>query len=512
MSRELSELSVELGRQIGIMVDRAGLVDLVVVGGGKGLELPGLSRLRGSLTRLKGLRLIHTHLGGEEIDQDDLNDLALLRLDMVVALSASDDEHPPAVEVAYLSPSSREGESVTRIKAVHAGALDFDFSELIFSLEEEFNRRQRDAQGARGRDRAILINALPVSRAEAEERLAELAELADTAGLEVADSFFFRPRGGKSQHVLSQDRIRGLNIIALQTGVDLLIFDQDLAPSQIGRLADLTQLKIIDRTQLILDIFARRAQTREGKLQVELAQLSYLMPRLGSRDDSLSRLTGGIGARGPGETKLEIDRRRARDRMTRLKKELETIKGQRERRRAGRAKAGLPIVSIVGYTNAGKSTLLNSLTRSEVLAEDRLFATLDPTTRRLKFPQDRSIVITDTVGFIRDLPPDLIEAFAATLEELSGADLLIHLMDASSTQLEQQISTVEKLLDDLELSKTPTLKVFNKIDLIDPETVDNLARRHGGIPVSALDPATFPPLIQAIALKLGWSDPADQWK
>ena len=497
---------------MGLLLDRAGLVDLVVVGGGKGLVLPQMSRLRGSLTRLKGLRLVHTHLGGEGVDQDDLNDLALLRLDMVIALVVHEDGRPPAVDIAYLSPSGLEGESVARVQAIHAAALDFDFSQLIFSLEEEFQRRQSDVKDTKGRSRALLISAQPVSRAEAMERLAELAELADTAGLEVIDSFFFRPRDGKSKNVLSQDRIHSLNIIALQTGVDMLVFDQNLTPAQISRLTDQTQLKIIDRTQLILDIFAQRAQSREGKLQVEMAQLNYLMPRLGSRDDSLSRLTGGIGARGPGETKLEIDRRRARDRIARLKKELETIKSQRKRRRAGRAKAGLPIVSIVGYTNAGKSTLLNNLTRSDVLAENKLFATLDPTTRRLKFPRDRAIILTDTVGFIRDLPPDLIEAFSATLEELSGADLLLHLIDASSPQVEQQISAVEKLLEELELSHTPVLKVFNKIDLTDPDSAENLARLYNGITVSALNPDHFPVLIQAIAEKLGWEDPADQWK
>ncbi|MCA1988333.1 MAG: GTPase HflX, partial [Desulfarculus sp.] len=241
-----------------------------------------------------------------------------------------------------------------------------------------------------------------------------------------------------------------------------------------------------------------RAQSREGKLQVEMAQLKYLMPRLQSRDDGLSRLTGGIGGRGPGETRLEIDRRRVRERLNRLEREIKEVGRQRARRRQRRQAGGLPILSIGGYTHAGKSTLRNALTRSEVLAEDRLFATLDPTSRRLRFPREREVIITDTVGFIRDLPPDLRAAFAATLEELTQADLLLHVADASNPQVEDQIAAVERIIEELELGAVPCLLVLNKMDLTPPARLEALLNRHGGIAVSALEPKSLPALLERL--------------
>ena len=505
LARDLALLSSEIGRQLGLLVDRAGEVDSVVVGDARGLFLPETGRMRGGLTRFKGLRLVHTHLGGEGLTQDDLNDLALLRLDMIAALLIQENNKvPPAIEAAYLLPDSREGEGMARLSAPHVAALDIDFAEFIHSLEEELARRQAAVTTTAGGDRALLISTSTVPRTEAEENLAELEELARTAGLKVVDRLFFRPRTAKSGHLLSHDRVRQLNVSALQLGADLLVFDQNLNPAQINRLTGQTELRIIDRTQLILDIFAQRAQTREGKIQVEMAQLNYLLPRLGHKNTAMSRLTGGIGARGPGETKLEINRRRVRERIDRLKNDLDTVKSQRGLHRTRRARAGLPVVSIVGYTNAGKSTLLNSLTRSNVLVENKLFATLDPTSRRLKFPQDRAIIITDTVGFIRELPPDLIEAFSATLEELGSADLLLHVLDASSERIEHHLRTVEDLLERLDRGCIPRLRVLNKVDLIDRDLADALSERYQAVALSALDPETFPPLIEAISGKLGW--------
>ena len=274
--------------------------------------------------------------------------------------------------------------------------------------------------------------------------------------------------------------------------------DCNLGPNQSRAISEITDLKVIDRTQLILDIFAQRAHSLDGKLKVELAQLKYLLPRLGARDDSLSRLTGGIGGRGPGETKLEIGRRRARDRVTMLKKKLDKLGKARVQRRARRQRNEVPVVSIVGYTNAGKSTLLNVLTRSDVLVEDRLFATLDTTSRRLRFPKEREIIITDTVGFIRDLPRDLIDAFKATLEELDDASLLLHVVDVSDHNHGNQIKWVEQILVDLGLGDTPRLIVLNKADLLGerdgiPEA-DNLE----GVLISALDQNTLKPLLARI--------------
>jgi len=247
---------------------------------------------------------------------------------------------------------------------------------------------------------------------------------------------------------------------------------------------------------LILDIFAQRAQSREGKLQVELAQLKYLLPRLVVKNTAMSRLTGGIGGRGPGETKLEINRRRARERVARLEKSLLAVRQQRSQQKAQRRKKGLPVISIIGYTNAGKSTLLNTLTKSKVVAESRLFATLDPSSRRLRFPRDFEVIITDTVGFIRDLPKDLMAAFRATLEELESADLLLHVIDISSPRFEEQIKSVEKILADLKLQNTATLRVLNKNDLVDSQTSLRLGRQLKGTAVSAKSRSTLMPLIE----------------
>jgi GTP-binding protein HflX len=266
---------------------------------------------------------------------------------------------------------------------------------------------------------------------------------------------------------------------------DMIVFDKNLSPSQARHIADVTSLKILDRTQLILDIFAQRAQSAEGKLQVELAQLKYLLPRLAGSDDSLSRLAGGIGGRGPGETKLEIDRRRVRERINHLERKIDDLGKDRATRRSKRNREGLPVISIVGYTNAGKSTLLNRLTRSSVLAENALFATLDPTSRRLRFPQEREVIITDTVGFIRDLPPDLMTAFRATLDELRDADLLLHVIDASDKDQENQTFAVERVLTQLGLDTKPRLKVFNKADKLPAGHAQALARGVRGVAISA---------------------------
>ena len=267
----------------------------------------------------------------------------------------------------------------------------------------------------------------------------------------------------------ARGKLSELVIQALQLGADLLVFDAELSPSQVRSITDFTELKVIDRTQLILDIFAQRARSREGKLQVEMAQVKYLLPRLVGKGDALSRLMGGIGGRGPGETKLEIDRRRLRERLHRLNQELAKVRAERRERRQPRRRQRLPILSIIGYTNAGKSTLFNALTHAAVLAEDQLFATLDPTSRRLRFPREREVIITDTVGFIRNLPKNLLEAFKATLEELEEADLLIHVIDLSNPRFVEQMAAVDDILASLNLQDKPVLKVFNKKDRASPQ-------------------------------------------
>jgi len=306
---------------------------------------------------------------------------------------------------------------------------------------------------------------------------------------------------------MGEGKIKEVVIQALQLGATLLIFDQDLSPAQVRSISEITDLKVIDRSQLILDIFARRAHTLDGKVQVELAQLKYILPRLLGRGTAMSRLMGGIGGRGPGETKLETDRRRLRDRISRLEKQLETLARGRKQRRQKRVRAGVPIVSIVGYTNAGKSTLLNALTQSAVFTEDLLFATLDTSTRRLRFPMEREVIITDTVGFIRQLPKSLVGAFKATLEELEDADLLLHVVDISNPRFEEHIRAVEKILADLELDRIPRLLVFNKIDLAPQEEIAPLCRRFDAVAVSARDRRSFALLLAELEARF-WPEEA----
>jgi GTP-binding protein HflX len=315
------------------------------------------------------------------------------------------------------------------------------------------------------------------------------------------------------KYLVGRGKLEDMLVRAMQLDAGVFIFDPELTPGQAHAIADFTDLKVLDRTMLILDIFAQRARSRDGKLQVELAQLRYRLPRLHEKNTMMSRLVGGIGGRGPGETKLEINRRRARERIHRLEQEIDRFGRQRVERRAQRSRRGIPIVAIVGYTNAGKSTLLNTLTRSDVLAEDRLFATLDPTTRRLRLlppyreserllRADHELVIADTVGFIRDLPRDLARAFRATLEELNEADLLLHLVDAADPDHEQQVEAVERILADLGLAETPRILVHNKIDLLPPADRARLLEDRRVVAVSAQDASTTPRLLDAVQAAL----------
>lgn len=500
LARHLTELSRETGRQIGVLVDRRGNVEHVIIGDARKIELPDVGRARAGQVRLRGLRLVHTHLGADPVDRDDLTDLALLRLDLVAAVQAREDGLPGRTSWAYLLPHNPGGDlwRVEEARDVH-DALDWEARTHIEDLEAQFDASSHRLRAVAGVERAILVGTSAGPRRETEANLDELKELARTAGVEVVDVVLQSRRRPDPKYLIGRGKLEELNLRAMQLLVDVVIFDQDLAPSQARAVAEVTSVKILDRTQLILDIFAQRAQSNEGKIQVELAQLKYTMPRLAARDDSLSRLTGGIGGRGPGETKLEVDRRRVRERISRLDKQLDAIATSRLTRRGRRRGQGVPTISIVGYTNAGKSTLLNRLTRSEVFAEDKLFATLDTSSRRLRFPSEREVVITDTVGFIRDLPKDLKAAFRATLEELEDADLLLHVVDASDPAREAQIGAVEAILGELGLLDRPRLLVYNKVDKVEGEG------RHlapsGGVAVSALTGAGLDALLsQAAAL------------
>lgn len=498
LASHLAQLSRELKRQIGVIADRKGYIQYVVVGDARRIEIPDLGRIRAGRSRLRGIRLIHTHLYGEPLSEDDLTDLSLLSLDFVAAVDAREGVNPVRMTTAHLlpvNPAEKQWE-VTDWSPVQS--FDFDFQDFIHELEGEFSRKSAGLEAGDGRERAVLVY-LDTGRCEDPDwEVEELVELARSAGLHVVEIVRQR-RPPDPRYMIGRGRIHDLMIKTMQKGVDLLVFCPDLSPAQVKAIGELSDLRVIDRTQLILDIFAQRARSRDGKLQVELAQLRYLFPRLTGAGKAMSRLMGGIGGRGPGETKLEADRRKVKQRIQNLEKQLTLLASQRRERRKRRGRNRIPVVAIVGYTNAGKSTLLNTLTHATAQVENKLFATLDPFSKRLRFPQDREIILTDTVGFIRNLPPDLKAAFRATLEELEEADLLIHVVDVSSPHASDQLEAVEKLLAELNLDGTPRVTVFNKVDLLpNPVLAHNMASRYSGVVVSALDRNTLRPLVERI--------------
>ena len=530
-------LSVGVGRQLGLLLDRQGKPSMVIVGTPESIYIPELGRERSSSGRLRGLRLVHTHLtkGGADapLSEEDLTDLLFLRLDSVTALTVDEFGAPKRAHTAHLLPQAQDSEEGqdTRTKAWAVlppapwDRVELDFSELAQALEEEFARTEGGAKSAgRGAtkaaragaktsetaegERVLLVSVGPEPLRTHEAYLDELEDLAETAGLVQAGRVVQRVRQVNPRTILGKGKVAELEIQALSTDADVIVFGRELTPAQLRNLADITERRIVDRTQLILDIFAQRAGSKSGKLQVELAQLRYMQPRLIGKNPALSRLAGGIGDRGPGEKKLEIDRRRVRDRITRIRKDLQDLRKRRSATRARRAKSGVPVVALVGYTNAGKSTLLNTLTQSKVLAEDKLFATLDPASRRIRFPQEREVILTDTVGFIRELPEELKEAFQATLEELAAADVLVHVLDAAHPEAEERRASVQRILRDMELDHLPVVLALNKWDAV--QKGDEVTRQRvrnafaDGIAVVAKDRSTLSPLVKAVFDALGW--------
>ncbi len=507
-SKALCELSRELNRQLGVLLDRRGYVEWVIVGNAQRMYLPDVGRLRGGRAHFRGLRLVHTHLRNETLSRDDLTDLALLRLDYVAAISADEQGKPGQVFGAHLLPGNTSLEPWRLEVFKDVFEIEMDFLAMVTALEEEFARKVDLPEVEAGKIRAVLV-AVTRNVSTGEDILTELAELARTAGVDIGGQVVqVRPKPDP-RYVVGKGRLEELVVETMQKGAELIIFGSNLTAAQARAIADFTELKVLDRTQLILDIFAQRASSKDGKLQVELAQLKYTLPRLTAQDSGLSRLTGEIGGRGPGETKLEIDRRRARDRIAKLERQIKKLSKQRAVRRAKRIRNRLPTVSIVGYTNAGKSTLLNQLTKSDVFVEDKLFATLDPTSRRLRFPRDRQVIVTDTVGFIQDLPDDLFNAFRATFEELSHADLLLHVVDVADPRMEEQAEAVVRILDQLKLSKVPRLLLLNKSDLLTDKRGPIIARRKNGILISAAEKEGFKDFLAAVEQIL-WQEGATE--
>ncbi len=565
----LCECSREVKRQVGVLIDRSGTVTHVIVGDPHRLLLPDLGRQRAGRGRLRGLRLVHTHLRAEPLTRDDLMDLAKLRLDLIAAIGMTPSGQPGRMHMAHLLPPNAEerlwrelppvpaqqGSDATSSEKTTAGRFD----ELIRALEDELQRGAASAQEVAGEhERALVVQVissplrsrssagsrgpakpseslrgasapklpLPITSHDAEwnveMRGAELRELCRTAGLQVVDVITQRRPEPDPKFLLGRGKLEEVVLRALQHDATLLVFDPELTPAQARAISDATELKVIDRTMLILDIFAQHAHSRDGKLQVELAQLRYALPRLVEKNTMMSRLTGGIGGRGPGETKLEINRRRARERITQLTHAIADLSRQRAERRKMRQRRDLPVLAIIGYTNAGKSTLLNTLSYSQVLVANQLFATLDPTSRRMRFPDERELILTDTVGFIRDLPADLKAAFRATLEELNEADLLLHVLDASDPAVLAHRDSVERLLREMDLHDKPRLLVWNKIDRLDAtgwqrltdmtDAIDSEPGPHlPSVALAASQPDSVRPLLLAIDQALSTLPARTQW-
>jgi GTP-binding protein HflX len=475
----------------------------VVVGDKTGIAIPPLSSERVGRARFRGLRFIHTHLNTELLSREDLTDLAILQLDLVACIAEKRDEGI-LIHTGHLIPQSKKGQAWDFIGPIPVQELDLDFIEFITELENEFVKERGSHYILdKDKERCVLVSVASPRRAQdVEDRITELKDLCYSAGITVVETIIQRPKEIHPKFLIGKGKIEEIIVRCQQLGVDLLVFDDELTPGQIKNISAMTDLRVIDRNQLILDIFAGRARTNEAKIQVELAQLRYIRPRLSEGNIAFSRLTGGIGARGPGETKLEVDRRRIRDKISFLEKRLNEVRQERDKKREKRRFSGIPIVSIIGYTNSGKSTLMNLLTKSRVEAEDKPFSTLNPTTRLIKYPERKNIILTDTVGFIRDLPQVLLRAFVATLEELDDAYLLLHLVDVGSPDFEDKIKAVEGILTTLGLKEKKRLIVFNKIDKTDFTFLKNIEDRYRAVSISSLKKIGIDRLIQAIEVEL----------
>ena len=494
------QISKDTRRQVGLLINRRGVVEYVIVGDKTHLHIPSLTGERVGRARFRGLRLIHTHLNGELLSKEDLTDLAVLQLDLVASVMERGGESGESVHIGHLIPESKSGKVWDFVGPLPLQELDVDFIEFITELENEFVKaRGRYYLVEDNREKCILVSVVPPKTdKDVEEHVQEMKDLCYSAGITALDAIVQRPKELNTQYLIGKGKIEEVLMRCQQLGVDLIVFDEELSPGQVKSISTLTDLRVIDRNQLILDIFAGRAETTEAKIQVELAQLRYILPRLTGRNTALSRLMGGIGGRGPGETKLEVDRRRIRDRLGFLEKRLAEVQKVRDKKRERRRLSGIPIVSIVGYTNSGKSSLLNILTKSRVETEDKPFSTLNPTTRLIKYPERKNIIVTDTVGFIKGLPQVLVRAFMATLEELKDAHLLLHLVDISSPDFEERMEVVDNIITTLDLGDKRELIVFNKIDKVDRGFVRLMEERHHAVSISCLKKEGIEGLVQAM--------------
>jgi len=494
-AQRLAGISAEIEQPLCCFVNRRGQVIRVGLGTPNQAKIPPLELPRYGEERLCGLRCIGTTLQKESPSTADLTAMLMQRLDSLITLTLNSSGYADRAYIAHLLPKSVDAWYLSPPLSLDAIAKQ-DFTELVAGLEEEFRREYVATEVEDDRDRVILVGALFKALKEDQPlpfTLVELAQLVESAGGKVLDTIWQKRDRIHPQTVLGEGKIQEIAVIAQTQRANLIVFDRELSPSQIRNLEQLFGMRVSDRTEVILDIFAQRAQSAAGKLQVELAQLEYRLPRLVGRGQALSRLGGGIGTRGPGETKLETDRRVIQRRINYLQQQVNQLRAQRSRMRQQRVDQEIPTVAIVGYTNAGKSTLLNALTKSTAYTADQLFATLDPTTRRLNLKEylgsnslnldpdfedldigEGTVLLTDTVGFIHELPPSLVDAFRATLEEVTESDALIHLVDASHPTWQNQVSAVEKILAEMPIAVGPTSLVFNKIDSLTEEAIADI--------------------------------------
>ncbi|MFS8882107.1 GTPase HflX [Synechococcus sp. R55.3] len=486
-AQRLGSLTQELeGRPISVYLNRRGQVIRVGVGSPFETQIPAWELPRQGAERLSGIRCITTQMGEGGPGQKALTAMALQRLDALITLSVSKSgghrrrggAATGFVHRAYLAHLLPEGERRWQVsEPLPLGILaEQDLQELVAELEDGFRRQLTARQVDLDQDRAILVGLQESGQSYEDlmDGLAELSRLVESAGGQVLQALWQRREGPNSATVIGSGKVQELALLVQDLGANLVVFDRELTPSQVRTLEEAVGVRVVDRSEVILDIFAQRARTRAGKLQVELAQLQYLLPRLAGRGRTMSRLGGGIGTRGPGETQLEMERRAIQRRISKLRQEVEELRRHRQRLRQRREASQIPVVALVGYTNAGKSTLLNALTHAQVYVADQLFATLDPTTRRLDLPNRQAVLLTDTVGFLTELPDQLVDAFQATLEEVTEADALLHVVDLSHPNWEGQIEAVETLLDEMPLATGPRQLVFNKIDRLDPEWVEDV--------------------------------------
>ena len=488
------ELSCRIGRELAVYIDRAGQVVQVSVGEAQTIDLPPVKETRRE-DGLCGVRCLHTHPSGAAgLSSIDLSALRSIRFDLMAAIGV-DDKGEASVGFAVLSGRDKNTFKTTEYEALDAQSFSsIATRELVAKVERDI--KTTGGYELNEEETAILVGVEQPAEWDVEESLAELERLAETAGAKTVGVVKQKRTKADSAFYIGRGKVSEIAILLQETGASMVIFDNELSPSQQRNLEQAFGVKVIDRTALILDIFAQRARTFEGKLQVELAQMQYHLPRIMGQGLALSRLGGGVGTRGPGETKLEVDRRTIRNKISDIKQQLEVVRRQRGVQRKQRQDKQVPSVALVGYTNAGKSTLLNALTQSDVYAENQLFATLDTTTRSLKLPSGRNLVVTDTVGFIQKLPHSLVSAFRATLEEVVEADLLLHVVDGSSEQYEKQMIAVVDVLRELGAADKPQIVVFNKCDHITNEhRLEQMRRWEHSVTVSALCRETLVPLI-----------------